>query len=131
MAFLNDEKEDNINLNFHNLFVYGTLQHGESRNYLLKGLSFEKAIIIGYRKIFLQELGFPIILEDEKSYVNGEVYLDLPHSLFNMLDVVEGEGSLYHRIVVNVKTITKKNYLAYVYYPSKELINLSVKKNAH
>ena len=106
MAFLNDEKEDDINLNFHNLFVYGTLQYGESRNYLLKGLSFEKAIIIGYCKIFLQELGFPIILEDEKSYVNGEVYFGVSESLLNMLDVVEGEGSLYHRIVANVKTIS-------------------------
>jgi len=128
MAFLNDEKEADINLNCNFLFVYGTLQHGESRNYLLKGLSFEKAVIIGYRKIYLQKLGFPIILEDEKSYVNGEIYFGVNESLLNMLDVVEGEGSLYHRIEVNVKTITKKNYLAYVYYPSKKLINSNIKK---
>ena len=111
-----------------NLFVYGTLQYGESRNYLLKGLIFEKASIYGYRKIFLEDLGYPIIIRDEKFYVNGEVYFCVSESLLNMLDVVEGEGSLYHRIVVNVKTITKKNYLAYVYYPSKKLINSNTMK---
>ena len=131
MTFLNNKKQNDKEQICQNLFVYGTLQHGESRNYLLKGLVFEKATIYGYRKILLEGLGYPIIICDNKSNVSGEVYLDIPQSLFNMLDVVEGEGSLYHRIVVNVKTITKKNYLAYVYYPSKELINLSVKKNAH
>ena len=132
MTFLNNKKQNDKEQICQNLFVYGTLQHGESRNYLLKGLMFEKATIYGYRKKFLEHLGFPIIIQDdEKSNVNGEVYLDIPQSLFNMLDVVEGEGSLYHRIIVNVKTITKKNYLAYIYYPSTELINSSIKKNAN
>lgn len=131
MTFLNNEKQDGKEQICKNLFVYGTLQHGESRNYLLKGLLFEEATIYGYRKIILEHLGFPIIIQDEKSNVNGEVYFDVHQSLLNMLDVVEGDGSLYHRIVVNVKTITKKNYLAYVYYPSKELINSNIKKNKH
>lgn len=111
-----------------NLFVYGTLQHGESRNYLLKGLIFEKAIIHGYRKVFLQDLGFPIIIQDKKSEVNGEVYFGADQSLIRTLDVVEGEGSLYHRIVVNVETITKKKYNSYVYYPSKMLIDSCIRK---
>ena len=131
MTFLNNEKQDDKEQFCQNLFVYGTLQHGESRNYLLKGLIFEKATIYGYRKIFLEDLGYPIIIRDDKSNVSGEVYLDIHQSLLNRLDVVEGEGSLYHRIVVNVKTITKKTYLAYVYYPSKELITSSIKKNTH
>ena len=131
MTFLNNDKQDDNEQICQNLFVYGTLQHGESRNYLLKGIIFEKGTIYGYRKKFLEHLGFPIIIQDEKSNVNGEVYFDVHQSLLNMLDVVEGDGSLYHRIVVNVKTITKKNYLAYVYYPSKELINSNIKKNKH
>ena len=34
-----------------NLFVYGTLQAGQSRNYILKGLKYKKATLFNYRKV--------------------------------------------------------------------------------
>ena len=111
-----------------NLFVYGTLQHGQNRNYFLTGLSFEEAVLYGYQKISPPHLGFPLIIRDKNSRVNGEVYFGVNQSLLDMLDVVEGVGSLYHRIVVNVETITKKKYDALVYYPSKMLIDSCIKE---
>ncbi|MHA1228722.1 MAG: hypothetical protein ACTSPV_18505, partial [Candidatus Hodarchaeales archaeon] len=39
------------------------------------------------------------------------------------LDFMEGEGSLYFRIVANVFLLDKKQYVkAYTYYPSDSLI---------
>ncbi|UCE12972.1 MAG: gamma-glutamylcyclotransferase [Candidatus Heimdallarchaeota archaeon] len=108
-----------------NLFVYGTLMHGYSRNYLLQGLSFEKAILYGYRKVFPSTLGFPFIKKEDtiNIYVEGEVYYGLTPSHWIEIDRVEGEGSLYHRILVEVETIPKRIRLsAFTYYPSQSLV---------
>lgn len=105
------------------LFTYGTLQSGFSRNYLLHGLEFEKAILVGYRKVAPPELGFPFIVEDSQSDVLGEIYFQLTQAHWTQIDLVEGEGSLYHRMLVEVKTIPKGiKFSTYTYYPSKGLI---------
>ncbi len=104
------------------IFVYGTLQHGQSRNYILKGLRFEKAIISNYRKIEPPSLGFPFIIKDDKSSVKGEVYYGISKSLINHLDKIEGEGRLYYRIIVRVKLENGNEVDAYTYYPSEILI---------
>ncbi len=109
------------------LFVYGTLQHGQSRNYILKELTFQKAILSGYRKISLSHLGFPIIIQDKKSKVKGEVYFGLDNSLFQEIDIIEGEGSFYHRLLVNVETSEGESLLAFVYCPSQSLIDSHLK----
>lgn len=105
------------------LFTYGTLQSGYSRNYLLEGLKFKKAILPDHRKVAPPELGFPFIVQDEIFHVIGEIYFGLKQSHWTQIDLVEGEGSLYHRILVEVKTIPKdRNFVAYTYYPSNDLI---------
>ena len=105
------------------LFTYGTLQSGYSRNYLLEGLTFEKAILPNHRKVVPPELGFPFIVQDETSHVTGEIYFGLKQSHWTQIDLVEGEGSLYHRILVEVKTIPEgTKVLAHTYYPSEDLI---------
>lgn len=121
------EEQTNNSQDCNNLFVYGTLQHGQSRNYILKGLTFQKASLSGYRKISLSHLGFPIIIQDKKSKVKGEVYFGLDNSLFQEIDIMEGEGSLYHRLLVNVKTLEGESLLAYVYCPSQSLIDSHLK----
>ncbi|MFX1278783.1 MAG: gamma-glutamylcyclotransferase family protein [Promethearchaeota archaeon] len=112
------EKNDKLN----RLFVYGTLQHGQSRNYILRGLEFEKAVLLNYRKVNPPSLGFPIIIRKEGSNVNGEIYYNLPPSLINHIDNIEGEGELYHRIKVTVKLENGKEVDAFTYYPSAILI---------
>ena len=121
------EEQTNNRQECNNLFVYGTLQHGQSRNYILKGLTFQKASLSGYQKISLSHLGFPIIIQDKESKVKGEVYNGLDNSLFQEIDIIEGEGSLYHRLLVNVETLEGESLLAFVYCPSQSLIDSYLK----
>jgi len=105
------------------LFVYGTLQHGQSRHYILQHLKFEKAVLPKHRKVSPPSLGFPFIIRDENSDVNGEIYYGVDDELFQSLDLIEGEGSLYHRILVKVKSQNGDEIESFVYYPDKRLIN--------
>jgi gamma-glutamylcyclotransferase (GGCT)/AIG2-like uncharacterized protein YtfP len=104
------------------LFVYGTLQSGQSRHHLLANLRYEKATLRGYRKLQPPELGFPFIVEDPEASVLGEIYYEVTPDQWEELDRVEGEGSLYHRILVEVETGNKK-LTAYVYSPDSILVN--------
>ena len=104
------------------LFVYGTLQHGQSRNYILAGLKFEKATLLNYRKVEPPSLGFPFIINEDKNRVDGEVYYGVGQSLMNQIDMIEGEGKLYHRILVKVELKNGSRIYAYTYYPSEILI---------
>jgi gamma-glutamylcyclotransferase (GGCT)/AIG2-like uncharacterized protein YtfP len=105
-----------------NLFVYGTLQHGQGRHYVLENLKFEKAILPKHRRISPPSLGFPFIIFDESSEVKGEVYFNLDDDLLKTLDVIEGEGTLYHRNIVEVITQKGEKIQAYTYYPSDVLV---------
>jgi gamma-glutamylcyclotransferase (GGCT)/AIG2-like uncharacterized protein YtfP len=116
------EKENSKDSMRYKVFVYGTLQHGQSRNYILKGLKYKRAILSNYRKVEPPSLGFPFIIKDNKSSVNGEVYYGVSKSLINQLDMIEGEGRLYHRIVVRIKVEGGNQIEAYTYYPSEILI---------
>ncbi len=106
-----------------NVFVYGTLQHGESRNNVLENLEYEKATLPKHRKVSPPTLGFPFIIFDEDCEVKGEVYYNIDSELLKTLDSIEGEGSLYHRIVVEVLTHMGEKVKAYTYYPSDILVN--------
>jgi gamma-glutamylcyclotransferase (GGCT)/AIG2-like uncharacterized protein YtfP len=105
------------------LFTYGTLQSGYSRNCLLRGLEFKKAVLTKYRKVTPLELGFPFIVQDKESDVIGELYFQLTQAHWTQIDLIEGEGSLYHRILVEVKTIPEgTQFTTFTYYPSEGLI---------
>jgi gamma-glutamylcyclotransferase (GGCT)/AIG2-like uncharacterized protein YtfP len=105
------------------LFVYGTLQSGQSRNHYLKGLSYENAVLIGYQKISPPSLGFPFIIREKTSEVTGEIYFGLKQYHWSLLDRIEGEGSLYYRILVEIVVVpSNKKLMAFVYFPSKILI---------
>lgn len=116
------DKED-IKVNCDKLFVYGTLQQGQSRHYILQHLKFEKAVLPKHRKVSPPSLGFPFIIRDEHSQVSGEIYYGLDVELFKSLDLIEGEGSLYHRILVKVITQKGSEIECFVYYPDKRLIS--------
>jgi gamma-glutamylcyclotransferase (GGCT)/AIG2-like uncharacterized protein YtfP len=105
------------------LFVYGTLQHNQSRGYILQGLKYQSAILLDYRKVRPSTLSFPFIIQEKNSTVQGEVYYDLDEYLWKKIDEIEGEGTLYRRILVKVKTQNGEEITAYTYYPSKQLID--------
>lgn len=107
------------------LFVYGTLQHGQSRNYILGGLKYEKATLFNFRKVTPSSLGFPFIIRDNSSNVSGEIYFGVEQSLINQIDMIEGEGKYYHRILVKVQLDNEKELEAFTYYPSESLIKNS------
>ncbi|KKN31598.1 hypothetical protein LCGC14_0822330 [marine sediment metagenome] len=124
-------KEDNKNRNqnhrnnyqkFDKLFVYGTLQQGLSRNDILKGLQYKKAILPNHRKVSPPSLGFPFIIRDKSSQVSGEVYFGVEQSIIEEIDNIEREGFLYYRILVKVKINDGNELEAYTYYPSDYLI---------
>ncbi len=104
------------------LFVYGTLQHGQSRNNILKGLKYDNAILNNYRKVVPSSLGFPFIVRDDSSNVKGEVYYNVNDSLITEIDRIEGEGELYYRIIVRITLINGEQLEAYTYYPSDILV---------
>lgn len=112
---------DNQNQSKH-LFVYGTLQYGQSRHHILEGLRYEKATLPKHKRVSPPSLGFPFIVFNEASKVEGEVYYDIDEELIKTLDLIEGEGSLYHRIIVEVLTEDGTKIQAYTYYPSEILI---------
>ncbi|MFX1380092.1 MAG: gamma-glutamylcyclotransferase family protein [Promethearchaeota archaeon] len=116
------ENNNQIFLKCDKLFVYGTLQHGQSRNYILIGLEYEKATLVNYRKIEPPSLGFPFIIKDDNSSVKGEVYYGVGKSLINQIDMIEGEGKLYHRILIKVNLEDGRETEAYTYYPSEILL---------
>lgn len=117
MEVKNSKKE-----NLRKLFVYGTLQTGQSRNSILKGLKYEKATLFNFRKVKPSSLGFPLIIRDNSSNVQGEIYYDLDHFLIDQIDIIEGEGEFYHRIMVKVVLDDGKEVEAFTYYPSQILI---------
>ena len=108
------------------LFVYGSLQHGQSRNYILQDLKFEKAILPNFKKVSPPSLGFPFIIQNKDFEVNGEIYYGLDDNLFKSLDLIEGEGSLYHRIIVKVITAKGEETECFVYYPGERLIKMYI-----
>jgi len=105
-----------------NMFVYGTLRHDKSRGHVLGALEYTEATLPNHKKVSPPTLGFPFIVQDESSEVQGEVYYNVSNDLIRQIDMIEGEGSLYHRIVVEVETEDGKHVKAYTYYPSERLI---------
>lgn len=116
------ESKESKTQNLDKVFVYGTLQSGQSRNYILSGLKFEKATLMNFRKVEPPDLGFPFIVRDNNSEVTGEIYYEVSNSLIYQLDLIEGEGKLYHRIIVKVQLDSGKELKAFTYYPSEILI---------
>jgi gamma-glutamylcyclotransferase (GGCT)/AIG2-like uncharacterized protein YtfP len=104
------------------MFVYGTLQHDKSRGNVLQSLEYKKAVLPNHRKVSPRTLGFPFIVRDDSSEVHGEVYFGIGNDLIRQIDRIEGEGNLYNRIVVKVRTEDGDQVKAYTYYPSERLI---------
>lgn len=112
------ERKDKIE----NMFAYGTLLHDKSRGNILAELEYKKAVLPNHRKVSPQNLGFPFIIQDDSAEVQGEVYFGLGEDLIRQIDMIEGEGSLYNRIIVEVTTEDGDQVKAYTYYPSERLV---------
>ena len=97
------------------VFVYGTLMRGERANDLLRDADFAGDAVL--RDYATYDLGsYPGIVARKGEAVLGELYY-VDGSTLKRLDEYEGEGSLYHRITVQVTTSDGENAdaLAYLY----------------
>lgn len=95
------------------VFVYGTLMRGQAnhKSYLLESEYIGDGEISGYA---LYDVGcFPGIVVETDDKVKGEVYF-VDEETLNKLDLLEGEGSLYHRRLVEIRTGNISSY-GYVY----------------
>ena len=107
-----------------NIFVYGTLMQGEQANAFLSHARFMGEYCL--KDYALYDLGwFPGIQPQTGSIVHGEVYQVDIDTLFR-LDEYEGEGRLYHRIVVRVENQSEKLY-AHAYVYAKEIFGEEIK----
>lgn len=101
------------------LFVYGTLQPGESMNHLLSSIegAWDRGTVRGE---FIQAgdiPGFPypgVILDDNGDTVPG--YLFTSESLSAYWDKLDRyEGSSYNRVVTDVTLVDGKTVKSYIY----------------
>ncbi len=122
MSERNNKQDRKKSEKTNNMFVYGTLRHDQSRGHVLQGLQYKEANLLNHKKISPPTLGFPFIIENDSSEVKGEVYFDVDRDLIKQIDMIEGEGSLYHRIIVEIRTENGERVKAYTYYPSERLI---------
>ena len=96
------------------VFVYGTLMKGERAQAYLNGQEFLGEGLL--RDYGIYHLGsYPGIKPLEGGSVPGELYL-VDRMTLQRMDQYEGEGSLYHRVAVDVETGTELiRAFAYVY----------------
>ena len=103
------------NENNNPVFVYGTLMRGERADDLLRDADFAGDAVL--RDYAMYDLGsYPGIAARKGEAVLGELYYVDDFTL-KRLDEYESEGSLYHRITVQVKTFDGEtaDALAYLY----------------
>lgn len=84
------------------LFTYGTLMCEDIMT-SVAGMKLEstRGVLKGYRRMEVKDEHYPAIIEDDKGEVDGVVYLGLPRSSIEQLDIFEGE--IYTRTLVEIQ----------------------------
>lgn len=89
------------------VFVYGTLKEGHGNNRIL--VEGRAQLVCGdmVRGYKLYNSGFPVACEDDDSWITGEVWdigdpvlFGFARQTLSRLDMLEGEGRMYHRVQV-------------------------------
>ena len=104
-----------------NLFVYGSLRdlHVFTEVTGLPCQDKIPAVLEGYA-LGHAVGGYPAAFPNPDSHMEGDVIPGLPREILVRLDAYEGEGDLYRRICVQVKT-AQDEMPAYVYIRNPEL----------
>ena len=107
--------------------VYGTLKRGFGNHRLLETADFLGECIFSGAEMYTNG-GFPIVF-DGKNEILGEVYRVNP-TIMRILDVLEGEGSMYKRRQIPVRVLQPKQDLtAWVYFGVPKFWESSMKSN--
>lgn len=107
------------------VFVYGTLKKGygnwrgllSDQKYIGEGTTKDRYVLgnVGFPFAFPEEFVKDFIDEDMIRPVLGDVFYVDNETTLRKLDFLEGEGSLYHRRLVQVETLTR-NYTCWMYH---------------
>lgn len=92
-----------------NLFVYGTLLHGESNHHVLNGATLLYADEMLQAKMYDTGNGYPAIELAKRSTIVGDIY-EIPDHMWLDLDDLEGHTGnpttdLYSKEIVKVRTL--------------------------
>lgn len=88
------------------IFTYGTLMNGRSRNYILRQLQFKMvrpADLLDYKLCHYVDGNYPVALECSGRKISGEAWLspnvnaETEAAILGLLDSIEGAGTLYRR----------------------------------
>ena len=111
-SYESDIKAVNEYFSNRNVFVYGTLMHGECNHYCLQNSTFlSLARIHGYS---MYDVGwYPAIIPGHSS-IPGELYR-VPKEDMSVIDTLEGEGDLYIKKCERVKDLEGNSSFAFVY----------------
>jgi gamma-glutamylcyclotransferase (GGCT)/AIG2-like uncharacterized protein YtfP len=97
-----------------NLFAYGTLMCGDIMAEVSGcRLSCISGTLAGYRRRSVKGEYYPAIVPDEKGFVNGVVYRDVPDSAWARLDRFEGE--MYAKKIVYINIVDDEILLSMAY----------------
>jgi len=97
----------------------------------LKGYSFNKAILRGYRRSWLRSKDNAILIKDIKSSVKGELYRNITNKDLQKIDRIHGTPHYYKHVNVEVILLeSNKPVSAITYESTDDLIKkwLSVEK---
>jgi gamma-glutamylcyclotransferase (GGCT)/AIG2-like uncharacterized protein YtfP len=83
------------------VFVYGTLKSGQSNHRLLEGAHYVGQAVTIRPFHLLDNGGFPVVIDERKHPVAGEVY-EVDGAILSNLDRLEGHPTWYKREEVTV-----------------------------
>ncbi len=84
---------------------------GYSRNKIIEKFEWQPATLYDYERYWPEELGFPFIFPSQNSKVEGEAYFNIDKETIAIIDQIEGEGELYHRIKVTIELSEHKDLI--------------------
>lgn len=108
---------EQVKMDRHKIFVYGTLRSGGGNNPMLRE---SKLVAIGKteQKYALYVQGIPYAVKDEAiCSIVGEVW-SIDSSTLQMIDVLEGHPIWYKRELISVVTTDNKIVMAWMYFNS-------------
>lgn len=96
------------------LFTYGTLMCDDIMLTVAGCLPLAAgATLRGYSRFGVKDASYPAIIKDENGIVHGRVYLNVPASALERLDLFE--GAMYERMPAVIETAESESIHAYAY----------------
>jgi gamma-glutamylcyclotransferase (GGCT)/AIG2-like uncharacterized protein YtfP len=111
-------------MKINHLFVYGTLQHPHVWRRVVTGeYHHAPGRLAGYKPSHIDGQVYPGLIEDEASFAEGMVYMDISDQDLERLDAFEGPSYRRIEVVIDVEDGTDLRCHTYLYVGDMSLIN--------